>query len=59
VLNTEDEIIVTCVVPQVLKLEEEVPAEEGEAVEGEEGAAEGAEPSAEGEAGGDDSSSES
>jgi large subunit ribosomal protein L25 len=59
VLNAEDEIIVTCVVPQVLKLEEEVPAEEGVAVEGEEGAEEGAEPSAEGEAGGGDSSSES
>jgi large subunit ribosomal protein L25 len=52
VLNSEDEIIVTCVVPQILKVEEEVPEEEAVAAEGEEGAVEGAEPSEEGEAGG-------
>jgi len=50
ILTGEEEIIVSCVVPQVLQVEEEVPAEEAEAVEGEEGAvAEGAE-GAEGEA---------
>ena len=59
ILTPEEEIIVTCVVPQILKVEEEVPEEEGLVAEGEEGAVEGAEPSAEGEAGGGDSSSES
>jgi len=53
ILTGEEEIIITCVVPQVLQVEEEVPAEEAEAVEGEEGAAEGEAPSEEGgEAGG-------
>ena len=54
ILTGEEEIIVTCVVPQVLQVEEEVPAEEAaEVAEGEEGAvAEGAE-GAEGEAGGE------
>lgn len=52
ILTSEEEIIVTCVVPQVLQVEEVAPAEEGEVAEGEEGAvAEGAE-GAEGEAGG-------
>jgi large subunit ribosomal protein L25 len=58
-LTGDDEIIVSCVVPQVLKLEEEVPEEEV-AAEGEEGAvpAEGEEGAAptEGEAGGGDES---
>ena len=58
-LTPEEEIIVGCIVPQILKVEEEVPAEEGIVAEGEEGAVEGAEPSAEGEDGGGDSSSES
>jgi large subunit ribosomal protein L25 len=58
-LTPEEEIIVGCIVPQILKVEEEVPEEEGVVAEGEEGAVEGAEPSAEGEAGGGDSSSES
>jgi large subunit ribosomal protein L25 len=52
ILTSEEEIIVSCVVPQVLKVEEEVPAEEV-AAEGEEGeaAAEGEAPAAaEGEA---------
>ncbi|HLW16092.1 MAG TPA: 50S ribosomal protein L25 [Actinomycetota bacterium] len=53
VLNGEEEIIVTCVVPQILKVEEEVPAEEAVAAEGEEGeAAEAAEGAEAGEAGG-------
>ena len=53
ILNGEEEIIVTCVVPQILKVEEEVPAEEAVAVEGEEGeAAEAAEGAEGGEAGG-------
>jgi large subunit ribosomal protein L25 len=56
-LTPEEEIIVGCIVPQILKVEEEVPEEEGLVAEGEEGAEEGAEPSAEGEAGGGDSSS--
>jgi large subunit ribosomal protein L25 len=52
ILTSEEEIIVTCVVPQVLQVEEVVPAEEAEVPEGEEGAvAEGAE-GAEGEAAG-------
>jgi large subunit ribosomal protein L25 len=59
ILTNEDDIIVSCVVPQVLKLEEEVPAEEV-AAEGEEAeaAAEGEEAaaSAEGEAGGGEES---
>ncbi|MGZ4209984.1 MAG: 50S ribosomal protein L25 [Actinomycetota bacterium] len=53
ILTCSDEIVVTCVVPQVLKIEEEVPAE---AVVAEEGAEEGAVPAApseEGEAGGE------
>jgi large subunit ribosomal protein L25 len=59
-LTGEDEIIVSCVVPQVLKIEEEVPAEEV-AVEGEEAEAaaegeEGAPAAAEGEAGGGEES---
>lgn len=52
ILTGEEEIIVTCVVPQVLQVEEVAPVEEGEVPEGEEGVvAEGAE-GAEGEAGG-------
>ena len=53
ILTGEEEIIVTCVVPQILKVEEEVPAEEAVAAEGEEGeAAEAAEGAEGGEAGG-------
>jgi large subunit ribosomal protein L25 len=48
-LTEEDEIIVTCVVPQILKVEEEVPAEEAEVAEGEEGAVAEAAEGAEGE----------
>ena len=51
VLTPEEEIIVTCVVPQVLQVEEEVPAEEAEVAEGEEGAEAEAGEGAEGEAG--------
>jgi len=51
-LTDEEEIIVTCVVPQILKVEEEVPAEEVEVAEGEEGAVAEAAEGAEGEAGG-------
>jgi large subunit ribosomal protein L25 len=57
ILTPEEDIIVTCIVPQILKVEEEVPEEEAAAAEGEEGAVEGAEPSEEGEAGGGGSSS--
>lgn len=56
VLTAADDIIVACVVPQVLKLEEEVPAE---AVVGEEGAEEGAAPAAESEEGGGEAGGES
>jgi large subunit ribosomal protein L25 len=54
ILTNEEEIVVTCVVPQVLQVEEEVPAEEAaEVAEGEEGAvAEAAEGAEGGEAGG-------
>jgi large subunit ribosomal protein L25 len=56
ILTSEEEIIVTCVVPQVLQVEEEVPAEE-EVAEGEEAAAEGEAPAEEGgEAGGGEES---
>jgi len=53
ILTNEEEIVVTCVVPQVLQVEEEVPAEEAaEVAEGEEGAvAEAAEGAEGGEAG--------
>lgn len=47
-LTPEEDIIVGCIVPQILQVEEVVPEEEGVAVEGEEGAVEGEEPSAEG-----------
>jgi len=52
ILTSEEEIIVTCVVPQVLQVEEVVPAEEAEVPEGEEGAVAEAAEGAEGEAGG-------
>jgi large subunit ribosomal protein L25 len=52
ILTEEEEIIVTCVVPQILKVEEEVPVEEAEVAEGEEGAVAEAAEGAEGEAGG-------
>lgn len=50
ILTSEEEIIVTCVVPQVLQVEEVAPAEEGEVLEGEEGAVAEAAEGAEGEA---------
>ena len=61
ILTSEEEIVVSCVVPQVLKVEEEVPAEEElaegeEAAEGEEGAEGEAPAAAEGEAGGGEES---
>ena len=52
ILTGEEEIIVSCVVPQVLQVEEEAPAEEAEVAEGEEGAVAEAAEGAEGEAGG-------
>lgn len=57
ILTNEEDIIVTCVVPQVLQVEEVVPAEEAVTAEGEEAAAEGAEPAeGAGEAGGGEES---
>jgi large subunit ribosomal protein L25 len=53
ILTSEEEIIVTCVVPQVLQVEEVAPAEEAEVPEGEEGAVAEAAEGAEGEAGGE------
>jgi large subunit ribosomal protein L25 len=56
ILTPEEEIVVSCVVPQVLQVEEEVPAEEAaEVAEGEEGAVAEAAEGAEGEAGGGES----
>lgn len=52
ILTSQEDIIVTCVVPQILKVEEEVPAEEAVAAEGEEGAVAETGEGAEGEAGG-------
>ena len=57
ILTNEEEIIVTCVVPQVLQVEEVAPAEEAVAAEGEEGAVEGEAPAeGAGEAGGGEES---